>query len=658
MEENLKEEAKDNNSDIDIMSDVEKSLIEKDEQISISMKTLPQLNLNKTLEKIHENDEDGYSTNRETKDLIDAIPQDPHEIIFTLRQKIDQLEDQVENLRKKNDELRKDNIQNNSKLQKISHIGIRKNFTLGGKENLDSVKMAEIVKEKNDLQEINENMLNMLTEKEIENEELQENFNIYKNEIKLEVQKYIDTIDKLETKIGKLEENEQNKKNFDNNLDEIIKEYNRYKERVEKSLNDHLKKEEELVIELEKKESQLQNIKNDMQNLEIENIQLLSQTEQKEKDYNSEMIDIAIVTKENEKLKNEVINLQEKIKTLESRYQSNLNSKEEEIKMVKQDLEFNAKNLTKIKEEKSKEINLLKAEINRNNRDISTLVKKYEVVKKENDEIKNTLSNVQTKLDKKTKELRDINESAKKLLENKDNVIKEYENKIEEINKDKNQLIEQNHDLLDKMRDMNSSTLGEILCDREGEDDAEDNKNDNYENLLLKAELKTLKEQLENQATDLISLNAMEKEVSRLKLENEVLAKDNKALKEKMNKQKFDTGNDDLMKMIKKHHNNSSAQKVKKRISITIVKDNNNNTNKVSFEKQVGTLKRIQEDETKNMTDEIDKLKEDIALMKVKYLNQELEHETLIAKYKSILKSIVKQCNIKGIKLNLNLNNI
>ena len=203
---------------------------------------------------------------------------------------------------------------------------------------------------------------------------------------------------------------------------------------------------------------------------------------------------------------------------------------------------------------------------------------------------------------------------------------------------------------------MNSSTLGEILCD--GEEDAEDNKNDNYENLLLKAELKTLKEQLENQANDLISLNAMEKEVSRLKLENESLFKDNKALKEKINKQKFDPGNDDLMKMLKKNHHNSSAHKVKKRISITIVKDNNNNTNKISFEKQVGTLKRIQEDETKNMANEIDKLKDDIALMKVKYFNQELENETLIAKYKSLLKSIVKQCNKKGLRLNLNLNNI
>ena len=652
MEENHKEEIKENNSDIDIMSD-----IEKDSQISISMKTLPQINLNKTLEKIHENDEDNYSTNRETRDLIDAIPQDPQEIIFTLRQKIDQMEDQIINLRKKNDELRKDNIQNNSKLQKISHVGIRKNFTLGGNENLNSVKMAEIIKEKNDLQEINENMLDMLTDKEIEIEELQENFNNYKNEVKLEVQKYIDTIDKLESKIEVLKEHAQNKQNFDNNLEEIISEYNRYKERVEKSLNEHLKREEELVIELEKKENQLQNIKNDMQNLELENIQLLSQTEQKEKDYNTELLDITIVTKENEKLKNEVVNWQEKMKTLESRYNSNLNSKEEEIKMVKQDLEFNSKNLTKIKEEKSKEISLLKAEINKNNRDITTLVKKYEVVKKENDEIKNTLSQVQNKLEKKTKELQDINQSAKKLLENKDNLIKVYENKIDEINKDKNQLIEQNHDLLNKVRDMNSSTLGEILCD--GEDEADDNKNDNYENLLLKAELKTLKEQLENQATDLISLNAMEKEVSRLKLENDVLFKENKVLKDKMNKQKFNTANDDLMKMIKKNQTTSSGQKVKKkRISITIVKDNNNNTNKVSFEKQVGTLKMIQEDETKNMAGEIYKLKEDIALMKVKYLNQELENETLIAKYKSILKSIVQQCNKKGIKLDLNLNNI
>ena len=345
--------------------------------------------------------------------------------------------------------------------------------------------------------------------------------------------------------------------------------------------------------------------------------------------------------------------------------QSDINSKEEELKLIKEDLEFNCKNLSKIKEENNLEINLLKGEINKNNRDINFLVKKNESIQKENDEIKNNLSIIHNKLDKKTKELFDINESAKKLIENKDNLIKKYENKIEEINKDKNQLIEQNHDLLDKMRNLNSSNLGELLDDDEENEEGNDNK-DNYEFLLLKAEIKTLKEQLENQANDLISLNAMEKEVSRLKLENEKLEKDNKNLKEKINKQKFDGENDNLMKMIKKHRYNncSSVKKMKKKVTINVWKDDNipvnTNNNKVNkdLEKHANALKKIKEDENKNMSNEIDKLREDIALMKIKYYNQDLENETLIAKYKSILKSIVLQCKKKGIKLNLNLNKL
>ena len=58
----------------------------------------------------------------------------------------------------------------------------------------------------------------------------------------------------------------------------------------------------------------------------------------------------------------------------------------------------------------------------------------------------------------------------------------------------------------------------------------------------------------------------------------------------------------------------------------------------------------------KNYENEIDKLKGDIAVWKVKYLNQELENETWIAKYKNIIKSINEQCKKKGIKLNFNIN--
>jgi hypothetical protein len=69
-------------------------------------------------------------------------------------------------------------------------------------------------------------------------------------------------------------------------------------------------------------------------------------------------------------------------------------------------------------------------------------------------------------------------------------------------------------------------------------------------------------------------------------------------------------------------------------------------------------LKQIKEDEKKNYIEEIDKLKSDIAIWKVKCLNQELENETLMVKYKNRIKSVYEICKKKGIKFNLNLNEL
>ena len=450
---------------------------------------------NKILERINENDEDNYSTNRETENKdFDSFQQEPSEVIISnLKQKIKILEDQMANLRKRNDELTKNNFHNDRKIKRMSFVGNRKNFLIGIKDNNDQIKMAELLKEKSDLQEINENMLNMLTEKELENEELQEKYMNYQKEVKIEIQKYLDTIIELEDKIA---ENEQNKENYDNDLDEVVQEYNKYKERMEKTLNEHIKKEDELNVKLSRKESVILDIKVDMENLEIENKQLKSLTEQKEEQYNNELYDINSYMRENEKLKNENLYLEEKVKKYEKKNELNMSLKEDEIKMIKEDLEYKTKSLNKIKEEKNKEINLLKAEINKYNRDINSILKKDELIQKENEEIKNNILTLQNKLDKKTKELQEINDSAKKILENKENIIKEYEKEIEEINKDKKQLIEQNHDLLDKLKSYNSSNLGEILDGEE--EDTKENKED-YETILLKAEIKSLKQQLENQ---------------------------------------------------------------------------------------------------------------------------------------------------------------
>ena len=609
--------------------------------------------LNGDLDKIYENDEqENYnSNNKEFKDDFE-INQNPRETINNLKRKIKELENQIINLRKKNEILIKDNIENDSRLKRMSYIGTRSRFTFGIKNENNKIEIAELVKEKNDLQEINEKMLNMLTDKELENEELQEKFDTYKMNIKNEIQNYLDIINELEEKNQIFENNIQSKENFEKNIDEILQEYNSYKERMEKSLSEYIKKEEEMNIELENKENCIQSLKNDLHNLELENIQLQNQKEQNEKEYDNELINIDIIISENERLKNEIVSLEEKITRNESKTQMTISSLENEIKILNQDLEYNKKSSIKVNEEKSKEINILKIEINKCNKDINNLIKKNEEIQRKDDEIKEMNSLLQSKLDKKIKELQEINDSAKKLIENKENQIKIYEDKIEEINKDKNLLIEQNHELLDKINAMNANNLGDIL--NENEDNINDNKN---ENLLLSTEIKALKEQLENQAHDLVLLNSMEKEVNRLKTENEKLNVEYKKLKDKINKEKYDIKNDDLMSSIKKQYNilrmsDQSKSSMNKVNDISL-------SNKLFYEKQIETLKKLKENENKILSDETDKLKGKIAILKVKYLNQNLENETIIVKYKNIIKTIYQECSKRGIKFNcFNLNNL
>ena len=539
----------------------------------------------------------------------------------------------------------------------MSFVGIKRKFTFGsGNKGVDSVKLAELLKEKSDLQEINEKMLNMLTDKELENDELQENFDKYKSEMKMEIQKYIDTIEELEDKIDVMEETNLKNQNFDNNLDEIVKEYNKYKERMENKINEHIKKEEELKTEIEDKEGTIQNMKNEIQNLELDNIQLKNQSEQNEKAHDAELVSIDKIMYENEKLKSENFMLQDKLKSNDEKNQMIIKSKDEEINTLNEDIEFNKKNTSKKIEEKNKEINLLKDEVIKCNRDINNLIKKNDVFEREDRELKEKNEILQNKLDKKSKELQEINDSAKKLIENKENLIKEYGDKIDELMADKNQLIEQNHELLDKVKNMNTNNLGDILGEEEENENNDNNGNNNYENILLTSEIKALKEQLENQANDLVSLNAMEKEVSRLKSENEKLEADYKALKDQIKKNKYDTSNDNFMIYVKKQYENLRMSR-KKRVSFSGLKEIPF-ANKTQLEKQIDTLKQIKEDEKKNYVEEIDKLKSDIAVWKVKCLNQELENETLLVKYKNRIKSVYDICTKKGIKFNLNLNDL
>ena len=193
----------------------------------------------KKLEKIIEGDEENYGTNKENKESTN----ESQETIPSLKAKIEQLENKIIDLREKNDTLKKANIQNSTRLRKMSFVGVKRKFTFGAKGGEDQMKMAELAKEKSDLQGINEKMLNMLTDKEMEIEELEENFENFKTDMKVQIEKYLETIDDLEEKLVAMEEANINKKNTDHTLDDIILEYNKYKERMDKSIKEHIKRE-------------------------------------------------------------------------------------------------------------------------------------------------------------------------------------------------------------------------------------------------------------------------------------------------------------------------------------------------------------------------------------------------------------------------------
>ena len=332
----------------------------------------------KKLEKIIEGDEENYGTNKETKESTN----DSQETIPSLKAKIEKLENQIIDLREKNDTLKKANIQNSSRLRKMSFVGVRRKFTFGTKGGEDKMKMAELAKEKSDLQGINEKMLNMLTDKEMEIEELEENFENFKTDMKVQIEKYLETIDDLEEKLVAMEDANLKKKNTDHTLDDIILEYNKYKERMDKSIKEHIKREEELNGELENKDIVIQNLRNEIHSLEVDNIQLQNQTEQKEKDYDKELVNYDLMSLENQKLKGEIVIWQQKLKKTEEYMKKELDSKDEEIRTITEDFEFSKKNFSKVKEEKNNEIIQLKNEISRCHRDVSNVIKKNDILHK------------------------------------------------------------------------------------------------------------------------------------------------------------------------------------------------------------------------------------------------------------------------------------
>jgi len=565
--------------------------------------------------------------------------EDTEKMISDLQQKVILLEKNNKDLHSKIEELTKKNMDSNSLMMRLSLVGMRKRF--GFKDSLtkaqdDSVKLAEIIKEKDDLQAMNEKMLDLLTDKELENEDLLEKLENNRLEAKLEHEKSLEKIQALEDKIGMLE----NSKSGGYDIDDVVNEYNTYKERLKKQVNEYSKNEENLKQEIDLKERTIQRLKEEIQGLESENLQLASQSEKKDELNEKDIVEIEQLKHENDKIKRELTFLDEKLKLSEENTKKLNQTHENQINDFQKQIE-NEQNYLKIyKENKSKEIDLLKTELSKNSREINMCNKKIELTEKILNAQKEKNFMIQNKLDKKSKELQDMNEYTKKLLTNKDNLLTQYEKKIEEITKDKFNLISQNKELLDKIKskseEINYGTnLADILNeDEESKENKEDAKFYIQENKLLNEEMKDLKEQLATQAKELVELNSLDKEVVRLKAQNESLTNENKNIKSQLEE-------------AKKKELIEETNKLKSQFSSVILRFKKkpkgkleNKLEKLVYEKQLNALKKLKEDEKKDYETQIKKLQMELVMLKLKNKGQQTKNDVIIDGYKGLVKGL------------------
>ena len=580
-------------------------------------------------------------------------------VISELKEKVMRLEKINNDLKEKNNDLKKNKIENDTIMRKLTSVGNRRKISIHSSSGniQNDLKMAELIKEKDDLQEINEKMLDLLTEKEIENEDLQQKFENYKLEVKSENDKNLEKIQNLENKIEILESSNGGGAMFD--IDEIIKEYDKSKEKYKQQINELTKSEEDLKAKLELKERTIEKLNEGFQKLELEKFKLVRQKTQKERIKEKEGFEI-------EKLKNEIDKYKRDISILENNLQAEKENSEklskshkEELQNYQKKLETEENNVKAIKEEKLKEINSLKTEISKISKDLNTYTKKAEVAEKRLDDEKQKNFMIQNKLDKKGKELQDMNEYTKKLLKNKDNLLNQYEKKLEEITKDKNDLILQNKQLLEKIKKKESGEINPENKEEEGkEEEGKDIQHYIHENKILSEEVKSLKDQLEYRVKVLIELDTYEKENVKLRAQNETLIKDNKELKDKLEQKKKEENED--MDFFKQRQvskgiglKNSSNNNVRKTVTL---KYNNKNLNVLNFQKQLNALKKIKDEEQKNYEERINKNQIEMAQLKVKTLNLEYKYDELNVKYKNLLKAITEECNKKGIKLCVYIN--
>ena len=262
------------------------------------------------LDPIHEE----FETSMDSSINMSLI-EEPDKVIADLQEKVMRLEKTTADLKAKNELLKKENIENASLMKKMGYVGQRRKFTTqkaGENAEEDSVTIAKLTNEKDDLQEINEKMLDLLKEKELEIENLNQRFENYKMEAKIENDKNMEKIKELEDKVEILEaEKEKGENNHD--LDDIVEECNKAKEKLRQQINDYAKTVDDLKSKVDLKDRAIQKLNDDIQALELEKLNLINQSNQKSQSKEAE-VEMQKLKAEIDKLKRDNMFLEDKLK--------------------------------------------------------------------------------------------------------------------------------------------------------------------------------------------------------------------------------------------------------------------------------------------------------------------------------------------------------
>ena len=484
-----------------------------------------------------------------------------------------------------------------------------------------------------------------------------------KLEAKIQNEKNLEQIKALEERIESLENTEKDKE-----FDEVFNEYENNKVKLQKQISGFTKLEEELNYQLDEKDKKIKKLNDEIQNLQFENLRLLNQSDLQDKINQAGYLDMQKLTEEINKYKNEIETLTNDINKKKREMKSLEENKDKEIEKYVEEIEKLKKNNETLNND-LKRLDKLNTQLNNSNKEVSISMTYME---KTLNEEKEKNYKIQAKLDKNIKELKDINDYYKTLKTNNESLLSDYQKKIDELTNDKYSLISQNKELLEKLKEKKEEedqgvNLADMMGDEEEKDNKEETENSNTkdkenlafyknENQLLTEEIKGLKEQLNSQAHDLVELNTLEKNIEKLKIENDDLNKNNKELKEQLEQEKL---KEKITKPIKTENTGLKGLSALRRVQTLSRKQTTKAANiekdKLLLQKNYDRLKQLREDDKKNYEDQIEKLKLDIVTIKVKFLNKQYEEEKLLLKYKNTIKSIANQCKIKGIKLSLNL---